>query len=76
MKEQICGKRNQPTIQLIPFFDLDVLLENEQCILKPSLEDIHSVINRAASHVLKCTKNVQNCNQKDIPEDKLEPFYD
>jgi hypothetical protein len=25
---------------------------------------------------LKSTKNVQNWNQKDQPEDKREPFYD
>ena len=76
MKERICGRRNQPKMQLKPFFDVDVLLENGQWILKPSLEDIQSAINRAASHVLKSTKNVQNWNQKDIPEDKREPFYD
>jgi len=63
-------------MQLKPFFDVDVLLENGHCTLKPSLEDIQSAINRAASHVLKSTKNVQNWNQKDIPEDKREPFYD
>jgi len=53
-----------------------VLLENGECTLKPSLEYIQSAINRAASHVLKSTKNVQNWNQKDVPEDKREPFYD
>ena len=74
MKERICGRRNQPKMQLKPFFDVDVLLENGQWILKPSLEDIQSAINRAASHVLKRTKNVQNWNQKDIPEDKRENF--
>ncbi len=63
-------------MQLKAFFDVDVLLENGQCVLKPSLEDIQGAINRAASHVLKSTKNVQNWNQKDIPEDKREPFYD
>ena len=76
MKERICGRRNAPKMQLKPFFDVDVLLENGHCTLKPSLEDIQSAINRAASHVLKSTKNVQNWNQKDIPEDKREPFYD
>ena len=55
---------------------MDVLLENSQYVLKPSLKDIQGAINRAASHVLKSTKNVQNWNQKDIPEDKREPFYD
>ena len=76
MKERICGRRNAPKLLLKPFFDVDVLLDQGKCVLKPSLEDIQNAINRAASHVLKSTKNVQNWNQKDIPEDKREPFYD
>ena len=76
MKERICGRRNAPKMQLKPFFDVDVLLDQGQCILKPSLDDIQSAINRAASHVLKSTKNVQNWNQKDRPEEEREPFYD
>ena len=76
MKERICGRRNAPKMQLKPFFDVDVLLDQGNCILKPSLDDIQSAINRAASHVLKSTKNVQNWNQKDRPEEEREPFYD
>ena len=55
---------------------MDVHLEGSKSILKPSLEEVQTAINRAASHVLKSTKQVQNWNQKDIPEDKREPFYD
>ena len=55
---------------------MDLILENSQCVLKPSLKDIQGAINRTACHVLKNTKNIQNWNQKDIPEDKREPFYD
>ena len=44
--------------------------------MKPSLEEVQSAINRAASYVLKSTKKVQNWNQKDLPEDEREPFYD
>jgi dynein heavy chain len=40
------------------------------------LEDVQSAINKAASHVLKSTKSVQNWNQKDIPEAERDPFYD
>ncbi len=61
---------------LKPFFEVDVHLEGDTCTLKPTLEEVQSAINRAASHVLKSTKNVQNWNQKDQPEDKREPFYD
>ena len=46
------------------------------CIFKPTLEEIQSAINIAASHVLYSTKNVQNWNQKDQPEEHREPFYD
>lgn len=76
MKERICGRRNMPKQKLKPFFDVNVQLDNNQCQLNPSLDEIQSAINRAASHVLKSTKRVQNWNQKDIPEDEREPFYD
>jgi dynein heavy chain len=61
---------------LKPFFEVDVTLEGDTCTLKPTLEEVQSAINKAASHVLKSTKNVQNWNQKDQPEDQREPFYD
>jgi len=66
---------------LKPFFEVDVHLEGVQggqanCTLKPTLGEVQSAINRAASHVLKSTKNVQNWNQKDQPEELREPFYD
>lgn len=76
MKERICGRRNAPKQVLKPFFEVDVHLEGDTCQLKPTLEEVQSAINRAASHVLKSTKRVQNWNQKDIPEDQREPFYD
>lgn len=76
MKERICGRRNSPKLELKPFFDVDVQLDGNTCTLNPTLEQIQTAINRAAAHVLKSTKNVQNWNQKDIPEDKREPFYD
>lgn len=76
MKERICGRRNSSKQELKPFFDVDVQLDGYNCSLSPTLEQIQSAINRAAAHVLKSTKNVQNWNQKDIPEEKREPFYD
>jgi len=62
MKERICGRRNMPKQVLKPFFEVDVHLEYDSCTLKPSLEEVQSAINRAASHVLKSTKHVQNWN--------------
>jgi len=76
MKERICGRRNMPKQILKPFFEVDVHLEGDTCTLKPTLDEVQSAINRAASHVLKSTKNVQNWNQKDQPEEDREPFYD
>jgi len=62
MKERICGRRNMPKQILKPFFEVDVHLDYDSCTLKPSLEEVQSAINRAASHVLKSTKHVQNWN--------------
>lgn len=76
MKERICGRRNAPNQVLKAFFEVDVHLDNGDCTLKPSLDEVQSAINRAASHVLKSTKKVQNWNQKDQPEEDREPFYD
>jgi len=58
MKERICGRRNLPKQILKPFFEVDVRLEGNKSILRPSLQDVQSAINRAASHVLKSTKKV------------------
>jgi len=38
MKERICGRRNGPKQDLKPFFEVDVHLEGETSILKPSLD--------------------------------------
>lgn len=39
------------------------------------MDEVQSAINRAASHVLKSTKNVQNWCQKNRPEEERDPFY-
>jgi dynein heavy chain len=75
MKERICGRRNAPKQVLKPFFEVDVLLDGEESSLKPSLDEVQSAINRAASHVLKSTRKVQLWFQKDQPEEDREPFY-
>ena len=75
MKERICGRRNAPKQVLKPFFEVDVLLDGNESSLKPSLEEVQSAINRAASHVLKSTRKVQLWFQKELPEEEREPFY-
>jgi dynein heavy chain len=64
-----------PKLILKPFFEVDVRLDGNNSVLKPSLDEVQSAINRAASHVLKSTKKVQLWFQKDIPEEEKEPFY-
>jgi hypothetical protein len=66
MKERICGGKNV-TQSLKPFFEVDVHLDVETdckkiCFEKPSLFEVQSSINRAASHVLKSTKFVEMWN--------------
>ena len=51
------------------------MLEGNESTLNPSLDEVQSAINRAASHVLKSTRKVQLWFQKDQPEDEREPFY-
>ncbi len=58
MKERICGRRNASKQTMRPFFEVDVHLEGDTCVLGPSLDNVQSAINRAAAHVLKSTKNV------------------
>ena len=76
MKERICGRKTDTEKTLRPFFDVDVQLEDGVCTLCPTLDQIQSAINKAAAHVLKSTKHVQNWNQKDVPVELREPFYD
>jgi dynein heavy chain len=75
MKERICGRRNIPKLILKPFFEVEVKLEESVCTLKPTLDEVQRAINRAASHVLKSTKNVENWCQKNKPESERDPFY-
>ena len=58
MKERICGRRNLPKQVLKPFFEEDVRLDGSTSVLKPTLSEVQTAINRAASHVLKSTKQV------------------
>ena len=57
LKERICGRRNMPKQILKQLIEINVHFEEVQkgeaiCIFKPTLEEIQSAINIAASHVL------------------------
>lgn len=59
---------------LKPLFEVDVHLEGDKngegnCNRKTSRTEVQSFINKDTSLVFKTTKNVQNWNQKDQPED-------
>jgi len=43
-----------------PFFEIGVRLGTEECVLRPSLDDIQGCINRSASAVLSCFKRVMD----------------
>jgi dynein heavy chain len=60
MKERICGRstNGRKDADLKPFFEVEVCLNGGRTTLKPSLNDIQTAINRAASSVLKSTKKV------------------
>jgi dynein heavy chain len=60
---------------LKPFFEVEVYLDGNETALQPSLGEVQRSINIAASEVLKSTRQVQNWNQKDLPEDERKPFY-
>jgi dynein heavy chain len=62
MKFRVCGKKlhaDSSTVQdLKPFFEVDVQLADKEIILKPSLDEIQKSINKAATAVLRCSKNL------------------
>jgi dynein heavy chain len=45
---------------LKPFFEVDVRLDNGEVNLDPSLNEIQTSINKAATAVLRCSKNLFN----------------
>jgi dynein heavy chain len=62
MKNRICGTR--PTkgpassVSLKPFFEVNVKLENKQVTLSPPLSKIQEAINKAATAILGCSKDL------------------
>ena len=79
MKYRICGRRGgvqNSEQQLKPFFEVDIKLEGHDVKLQPSLDDIQKAINRAATAVLRCSKNLYNWDQQDKENDKKGSFYE
>lgn len=64
MKTRVCGKRMVgDNDDLKPFFEVDVKLEGDEVSLDPTLIDIQSSINRAATAVLKCSEQLLRWEQ-------------
>jgi dynein heavy chain, axonemal len=78
MKYRICGRREegqQSTAQLKPFFEVAVQLDGQNVRLNPSLDEIQKAINKGATAVLRCNKNLYNWDQQEKEVEKRESFY-
>merc|ERR1711981_1069648 len=76
MKYRVVGKSTSGgTDDQNPFFEVDVYLDNQDVKLKPDLKNIQKSINKAATAVLRCSKNLYTWNQKDRPTGKRETLY-
>jgi dynein heavy chain len=79
MKYRVCGKKTPGSNQaqnLKPFFEVDVQLQNQEVILSPSLVQIQTSINKAATAVLRCSKALYNWDQSDKEQGQKATFYD
>lgn len=79
MKYRVCGKKSagQSTVQhLKPFFEVDIRLNGSLVQLSPSLDDIQKSINKAATAVLKCSKNLYYWSRLDMEREQRQTFYD
>jgi dynein heavy chain len=79
MKYRVCGKKGpgqSSTGNLKPFFEVDVQLQSNDVRLNPSLDEIQKAINRAATAVLRCSKNLYNWDQQEKEVEKKASFYE
>ncbi|KAL4479549.1 hypothetical protein ABPG72_018535, partial [Tetrahymena utriculariae] len=79
MKFRVCGKKPLGTNalqNLKPFFQVEVQLLGDKVTLSPSLQDIQKSINRAATAILRCSKNLYNWDQQNKNSLEKTTFYD
>lgn len=80
MKYRVCGSRPggqlQTQQQLKPFFEVYVQLDGQKVELNPNLTEIQKSINRAATHVLRCSKSLYNWDQQEKDNTKKASFYE
>jgi dynein heavy chain len=71
MKARICGSRGAAGSS---FFEVNLVLEDDEIRMVPSLEDIQKAINRAATAVLSCSKRMVGWGQIN-GDDSRESYY-
>lgn len=59
-----------------PFFEVDVQLAIPSVSLSPSLEDVQRAINKAATAVLRCSKQLWDWGEQEKPEDLRRTYFD
>lgn len=58
------------------FFNASIVLEIPQIMLKPSLEEIQHLLNKAVQIILKTTQNVQTWNHHKLLHQYTTPVVD
>jgi len=58
-----------------PFFELEVQLVAPHVRLTPTLEEVQSAINKCATAVLGCSKQLYEWNQEDVAEENRASFF-
>jgi len=77
MKYRVCGKREAGDKSLTkPFFEIYLQLDLKKVKLNPSQEEIQASINKAATAVLRCSKELFNWEQSETDNDKKASFYE
>lgn len=80
MKYRMCGKKTTPGQNVMqnlkPFFEVDVQLYGQEVQQHPTLDEIQKSINKAATAILRCSKNLLSWDKSDPSSDKKATFYD
>jgi dynein heavy chain len=77
MKYRVCGKRDATDkTQSKAFFEIYLQLDLQRVKLNPSQEEIQASINKAATAVLRCSKELFNWEQSETDNDKKASFYE
>ncbi len=78
MKHRVCGKplNASQTTQAKPFFEIYLQLDLKKVKLNPSQEEVQASINKAATAVLRCSKELFNWEQNETENDKKASFYE